>query len=145
MCLPIRAFGGHLLWRIGSKNTNMVEDLEYLIPVRFGEIPYSGCREEVENVSTNKNSWWPSLDLLTDWVKNTNLIRGLKYLLPIKFCEIQCRSCCREVDNVSDDQNSWRPPCLTDRKRSNMVEDHEYVLPVRFGEIPAVVKVMLVM
>ena len=50
MSQPIRACGGHLGFPIGSKNTILVEGIEYLLPVRFGEIPCSGFRGEVENV-----------------------------------------------------------------------------------------------
>ena len=50
MSQPIRACGGHLGFLIGSKNTILVEGIEYLLPVRFGEIPCSGFRGEVENV-----------------------------------------------------------------------------------------------
>ena len=50
MSQPIRACGGHLGFSIGSKNTILVEGIEYLLPVRFGEIPCSGFRGEVENV-----------------------------------------------------------------------------------------------
>ena len=50
MSQPIRALGGHICWPIGTKNTNLVEDLEYLLPVKFREILCSGCRGDVENV-----------------------------------------------------------------------------------------------
>ena len=39
---PIRDKGGHLcFWPIGPKNTNLlVEDIELLLPVKFGQIPF---------------------------------------------------------------------------------------------------------
>ena len=37
----------------GPKNTNFVEDVEILLPVKFCNIPFSGFREEVENVKVN--------------------------------------------------------------------------------------------
>ncbi|KAK3086354.1 hypothetical protein FSP39_017317 [Pinctada imbricata] len=52
MCQPIRACGGHLGFQIGSKNTNLVEGIEYLLPVKFPEILCSGCRGDVENVKS---------------------------------------------------------------------------------------------
>ena len=50
MSQPIRGWGGHLAFPIGPKNTNLVEDVEILHPVKFRWIPFSGFREEVENV-----------------------------------------------------------------------------------------------
>ena len=60
MSQPIRGLGGHLVFPIGPKNTNLVEDIEILRPVKFRVIPYSGFREEVENVSANQRPWRPS-------------------------------------------------------------------------------------
>ena len=50
MSQPIRGQGGHLVFPIGPKNTNLVEDVEILLPVRFRWILFSGFRGEVENV-----------------------------------------------------------------------------------------------
>ena len=50
MSQPIRGWGGHLVFPIGPKNTNLVEDVEILHPVKFRWIPFSGFRKEVENV-----------------------------------------------------------------------------------------------
>ena len=35
MSQPIRGQGGHLVFPIGSKNINFVEDVEILLPVKF--------------------------------------------------------------------------------------------------------------
>ena len=35
MSQPIRGKGGHLVFQIGLKNTNLVEDVEILLPVKF--------------------------------------------------------------------------------------------------------------
>ena len=35
MSQPIRGKGGHLDFPIGSKNTNLEEDVEILLPVKF--------------------------------------------------------------------------------------------------------------
>ena len=47
---------------MGPKNTNFVEDIEYmyLLLVKFRQIPFSGCRSEIENVSANQRPGWPS-------------------------------------------------------------------------------------
>ena len=49
---PIRDQGGHLVFPISPKNTNLVEDVKILLPVRFRRIPLSGFRGEVENVKS---------------------------------------------------------------------------------------------
>ena len=53
MSWPIRGQGGHLVFPIGPKNTNFIEGVEILLPVKFPIIPFSGFRGEVENVSAN--------------------------------------------------------------------------------------------
>ena len=60
MCQPIRGQGSHLVFPIGPKNTNLVEDVEILLPVKFRWIPFSGFRGEVENVSANQRPGRPS-------------------------------------------------------------------------------------
>ena len=60
MSQPIRGQGGHLVFPIGPKNTNLVEDVEILLPINFRWIPFSGFRGEVKNVSANQRPGWPS-------------------------------------------------------------------------------------
>ena len=49
-----------LFFQSARKNTNLVEDIDILLPVKFGWIPFSGFREEVENVSANQRPGRPS-------------------------------------------------------------------------------------
>ena len=60
MSQPIRGQGGHLVFPTGPKNTNLVEDFEILLPVKFRWIPFSSFRGEVENVSANQRPGRPS-------------------------------------------------------------------------------------
>ena len=60
MSQPIRGQGDHLVFPIGPKNTNLVEDVEILLPVKFRWIPFSGFRGNVENVSANQRPGRPS-------------------------------------------------------------------------------------
>ena len=60
MSQPIRGQSGNLVFAIGQKNTNLVEDVEILLPVKFYWIPFSGFRIEVENVSANQRQGRPS-------------------------------------------------------------------------------------
>ena len=49
-----------LVFRAARKNTNLVEDVEILLPVKFHQIPFSGFRGDVKNVSANQRLGWPS-------------------------------------------------------------------------------------
>ena len=60
MSQPIRGQGGHLVFPIGPKNTNLVGDVDILLPVKFRWIPFSGFKGEVENVSANQRPGRPS-------------------------------------------------------------------------------------
>ena len=83
MSQPIRGQGGHLVFPIGPKNTNLVEDVGILLPIKFRRIPFSGFRGEVKNVSANQRPGRPSC-FPTD-PKNTNLVEDIEILLPVKF------------------------------------------------------------
>ena len=56
MSQPIKEQGGHLVFVIDQKNTNLVEDVEFLLPVKFREILFSGFRGEVENVKSQRRT-----------------------------------------------------------------------------------------
>ena len=60
MSQPIRGQGGYLVFPIGRKNTNLVEDVEILLPIKFRWIPLSSFIGEVENVWANQRPGWPS-------------------------------------------------------------------------------------
>ena len=60
MSQPIRGQIGHLVFPIGHKNTNLIEDVEILLPVKFLLILFCGFREVVQNVSANQKPGQPS-------------------------------------------------------------------------------------
>ena len=60
MYQPIRGQGGHLVISIFPKNTNLVEEFEVLLTVKFCSILFSAFRGEVKNVSANQRPGWPS-------------------------------------------------------------------------------------
>ena len=74
MSQPIRGQGGHLVFPIRPKNTNLVEDVEILLPFKFRWIPFSGFTGEVENVSANQRPGRPSC--FSDRPKKHKLCRG---------------------------------------------------------------------
>ena len=51
--------GGHFVFLIHLKNTNLVEGVEILLPIKFRWIPFSGFRGKVENVSANQRPGRP--------------------------------------------------------------------------------------
>ena len=108
----IRGQGGHLLFLIGPKNTNLVEGFEILLPVKFRWIPFSSFYREVENVSANQRPGRPSC--FSDQPKNTNLVEGFEILPPIKFCWIRFSSFRLEVENVLANQRPGQPSCFSD-------------------------------
>ena len=76
MSQPIRGRGVHLVFLIGPKNTNLVEGIEVLLPVKIRRILFSSFRGEVENVSMNQSPWWPSY--FSDQPQNTNLAEDIE-------------------------------------------------------------------
>ena len=94
------------------------EDIEYLLPVRFGEILCSGCRGDVENVSANQSPQQPYL--LTDRHEKHNLmVEDLEYFHPVRFREILCSGCRGDVENVSANQSPRQPYLFTDRHQKH--------------------------
>ena len=80
---PIGVQLGHLIFPIGPKNTNLVEDVDILLPVKFPSIPFSSYRGEVENASANQRGRPCCLSHRPE--KNTNLVNDIEILLPVKF------------------------------------------------------------
>ena len=74
MSQPIRRQGGHNVFPIGPNNTNLVEDVEILLPAMFRGIPFSGFRGEVKNVSANQRPGQPSC--FSDQPEKRKLGRG---------------------------------------------------------------------
>ena len=108
MSHPIRGQGGNLIFWIGPKNTNLVEDVDILLPVKF-RWKFRGFRE-VENVLANQR---PGGHLVSPiGPKNTNLIEDIEILVPFKFCWIPFSSFRGEVEKVSANQRPGQPSCF---------------------------------
>ena len=114
----IRGQGGHLVFPIGPKNTNLVEGVEILLPVKFCWIPFSGLGEEVENVSANQRPGRPSC--FSNRLEKHKLGRGR---WDLAFCKVlrnsvqrfqrrsrKCESLRRTDDGRTDDgrTDDWR-------------------------------------
>ena len=117
MSQPIRGQGGHLVFPIGQKNTNLVEEVEILLSLKFYWILFSSFREEVENVSANQRPGPPSYFPIGQ--KNTNLVEDVGILLPVKFCWIPFSGFRKEVENASAKQRPGQPSCFSDRSEKH--------------------------
>ena len=83
MSQPIRGQGGHLVFPIGPKNTNLVEDVEILLPSSFVKF-HSAVSEEKSKMSQPIRGQGGHLVFPIN-PKNTNLVEDIEILLPVKF------------------------------------------------------------
>ena len=108
MFQQIRGQGGHLCFQIGPKNTKLCRGVKILLAVKFSWIPFSGFREEVENVSANQRQGRTSS--FSDQPENTNLEEDVWIFLAVMF-RWNPFSGFRDVENVSANrrtrQTSW--------------------------------------
>ena len=109
--------GGHFCLLISPKNTNLVEDIEILLPVKFLWIPFSGFRGEVENVSANQRPGRPSC--FSDRPEKHKRGRGRWDLASCQVRWIPFSSFRGEVENVSANQRPGRPSCFSDRPKKH--------------------------
>ena len=113
MSQPIRGQGGHLVFPIGPKNTNLVEDVEILLSVKFCWILFSGFRGKVEKVSANQRPGWPSC-FSADKPEKHKLGRGRWDLAPcqVKLNSVQQFQRSRKCLSQSE---AGRPSCFSDQ------------------------------
>ena len=99
--------------QVSSNNTNLVEYVEILLPVKFRWILFSGHRGEVENVSANQRLGGhlvPPID-----PKNTTLSEDVEILHPVKFCWIPFSGFRGKIENASANYKPERLFCSSDR------------------------------
>ena len=111
---PIRDQGGHLVFPIGPKNTNLVEDVAILLPVKFRWIPFSGFKRRSRKC-LSQSEVRAAILFFPIGPKNTNLVEDVAILLPVKFRWIPFSGFRGEVENLSANQRSGRPSCFSDR------------------------------
>ena len=117
MSQPIRGQGGHLNFPIGPKNTNLVEDVEILLRIKFRWIPFSGFRGEVENVSPNQRPGRPSC--FSDRPEKHKLGRG-RWDLP------SCKVSSNSVQRLQRRSQKCEKLTTTDGRRTT--HDHNSAL-----------------
>ena len=112
MSQPIRGQGSHLVFPINRKNTNLVEDVEILLPVKLRWIPFSGFRGEVENVSANQRPRRPFC--FSDRPEKHKLGRGHWDLVSYQVSLNSVQQFQRRSRKVSANQRPGRPSCFSD-------------------------------
>ena len=130
------ARASHLVFPIGPKNTNLVEDVEVLLPVNIGWIWLSGFRGEVEHVSANQRPGRPSC--FSYRPEKHKIGRGRWGLAS---CQVSLNSDLpfqREKSKMSQPIRSQGGHLVFSigPKNTNLVEDIEILLPVKFHWIP---------
>ena len=134
MSQPIRGQGGHLFLPIGPKNTNLVEEVEILLPIKFRWIPFSSFRGEVENVSANQRPGRPSC--FSDRPEKHKLGWGC---WDLASCQVSLNSLQRfqRRSRKCLSQSEARAAIVfpISPKNTNLVEEVEILLPVKFGWI----------
>ena len=128
----IRGQDGHFVFPIGLKNTNLVEEVEILLPVKFRWILFSGFRGEVENVSANQRPGRPSY--FSDRPEKHKLGRGR---WDLASCQVSLNSVqwFQRRSRKCPSQSEARAAILfflIGPKNTNLVEDVEILLPVKF-------------
>ena len=109
MSQPIRGQGSHNVFTISPKNTNLVEGVEILLPIKFCWIPFSSFREVEKCLSQSE----ARAAILFFPIGPKNLVEGVEILLPIKFPWIPFSGFRGEVENVSANQRPGRPSCFS--------------------------------
>ena len=121
MSQPIRFQDGHLFLLTSPKNTNLVEDVEIVLPVNFYWIPFGSFREEVKNVSANQRPGRPSC-FSDQKMTNKRMVVDIEILLPVKFRLIPFSGFRGEVENVSANQRLRWPSCLSHRPEKHKLD-----------------------
>ena len=124
--------GGNFCLLIGPKNTNLVEDIEILLLVKFRWIPFSSFREEVENVSANQRPGQPSC--FSDRPEKHKIGRGR---WDLASCQVSLNSIqqFQRRSRKCHSQSEARAAILFFRsagKNTKLVEAVEILLPVKF-------------
>ena len=135
MSQPIRGQGGHFVFPIGPKNTNFVESVEILLPIKFRWIPFSGFRGEVKNVSANQRPGRQSC--FSDRPEKHKLGRGRWDLASYQVSLKSVQRFQRRSQKCLSQSEARRPSWFSVwPKNTNLVEGVEILLPVKFHWIP---------
>ena len=126
----------HLFWQIGQRghfyllfnpiNTNLVEDIEILLPVKFRWIPFSGFRGKVKICLSQSEAIW-SPYYFFDRLEKHKLRRGRWAL---GFCPVSLNSVqqfLRRSQNRLSQRPGW-PSCFYDRPEKHKLSSGHWYL-----------------
>ena len=115
-------------WFSDRTETNMVEDVEYSISLKIPRKPFSSCREVEKYVGQSE-----ARATILIFPIGSNLAEDIEILLLVKFHCILFSGCRGEVENVSANRSQGDHLCfLIDPKNTHLVENLEYLLPIKF-------------
>ena len=130
-------------WRIGQgdqfcllidpKNTNVVRNVEILLPVKLRWIPLGRFQRRSRKCVSQSEAGWPSW--FSDQSEKHKLGRGR---LDLTFCQVSLNSVLliQRSRKCPSQSEAGRPSFLIDLKNTNLVEDKVTLLPVKFRWIP---------
>ena len=85
MSQQIRGQVGHAVFPIGPKNTNLVEDVEILLPVKFRCVEFRTAVAEEKSKMSQPIRGHSGHIVFPIGPKNTNLVEDIDILLPDNF------------------------------------------------------------
>ena len=85
MSQQIRGQGGHFVFPINLKNTNLVEGVEILLPIKFRRIPFTVSEEKSKMSQPIRFQGGHLVFFFPICLKNTNVVEGIESLLPVKL------------------------------------------------------------
>ena len=103
----------YFFFSIGLKSTDLSEDVEILLPVKFCWIPFITVSEEKLKMFQPIKGRGGHL-VFPIGPKNTNLVEDVEILLPVMFRWIRFSGSRGEVENVSTNQRQGRRSCFSD-------------------------------
>ena len=113
MSQPIRCQGGHLIFPISPKYTNLIGTFRSCFLLSFVEF-HSAVSEEKSKMSQPIRGQG-SHHVFPIGPKNTNLVEDVEILLPVKFHWIPFSGFRWEVKNVSANQSPGQQSCFSNR------------------------------
>ena len=136
MCQPIRSSAAILFFRSAQKKnpTNLVQDVDILLPVNFRRNQFSGFREEVENVSANQRSGSHHVFFFFRLVQKTQFGKGRWDLASWQVSLNSVQSIQRRSRKCPTQPIRGRAVILFSigPKNNNLVVNVEILLPVKF-------------
>ena len=130
MSQPIKGQGGQLGFLIGPKYTNLVEDIEVLVPFMFRCIPFSDFRDKNEKYLSQLEARAAILDFgsarKTQTGKRTLRSRFLSSFVCNPFSSFRDWE---EVENVSANQRPGRPYLISDRHEKHKLSRQRWYIP----------------